>query len=570
MSSAALNVDTTEVEQSSEQPSIEAVDIVKRFGQLVANDHVSIQAYPARVLALVGENGAGKSTLMNILSGLLQPDEGQVRVKGVPVRFRSPRDAIERGIGMVHQHFMLIPPLTVAENVVLGHEPPGVIFDHGAAESKVAELSEAYGLKLDPRAKLETLSVGLQQRVEILKILYWGSDILIFDEPTAVLTPQETRELFVVLKGLAQQGRTIVFITHKLKEVMAISDHISVLRSGKVVGELTTSETSPSEIASKMIGREVLPEVHKAAPHVGGPVLVVRGLEVLSNRDVPAVRNLDLEVHQGEIVGIAGVEGNGQTELVEALTGLRKATFGSASINGVELLDGSEATVTADPKTMDGVRSLRPRHRSVLSWLSTRTAPARVRDAGVAYVPEDRRERGLILGYTVADNLILGLESRAEFSRSGILNFGRILRWSRDLVTRFDVRPARTTIPVGNLSGGNQQKVVIAREFSENPALLIAAQPTRGLDVGAAQFVHECLVEKRDEGAAVLLLSAELDEILALADRIAVIYEGRIMRTFEAGSASEDQIGLLMTGGSEHSEEQSIDLEAPALTQGAP
>ena len=535
-------------------PTIEAIDIVKRFGALVANNRVTLRAYPGEVLALVGENGAGKSTLMSILSGLLQPDEGTIRLRGEPVRFRSPRDAIDRGIGMVHQHFMLIPPLTVAENVVLGHEPPGVLYDRASAHRTVSELSHAYGLKLDPDASVESLSVGLQQRVEILKILYWGSDILIFDEPTAVLTPRETRELFGVLRELAGQGRTIIFITHKLKEVMAISDRIAVLRAGQVVGELITSQTSPREIASKMIGREVLPEVHRPARNVGDPVLVIEGLDVLSDRGVPAVRGLDLTVRQGEIVGIAGVEGNGQTELIEALTGLRPAQAGIATVNGRSLLSGS-----------------RPDSRSagLSRLLRLKPPPAQARAAGVAYVPEDRRERGLVLGYTVSDNLILGLEGSPKFSHSGILRFGRIFSWARELVSRFNVRPPRIDVPVGNLSGGNQQKVVLAREFSEDPDLLIAAQPTRGLDVGAAEFVHERLVDKRDSGTAILLVSAELDEIMSLSDRIAVIYEGQIVEIFDAGEASEDQIGLLMTGGSQRTAEQSIDLEAPALTQGA-
>lgn len=518
--------------------SIETVEIVKRFGNLVANDRVSLQAYPGEVLALVGENGAGKSTLMNMLSGLLQPDEGEIRLKGEPVKFSSPRDSIERGIGMVHQHFMLIPPLTVAENVVLGHEPSSVLFDRAAAISKVRELSDAFGLRLDPRARVQDLSVGLQQRVEILKVLYWGSDILIFDEPTAVLTPQETRELFVVLRGLADQGRTILFISHKLKEVMELSDHIVVLRAGKVVGHLVTRETTPREIASKMIGREMLPEVHKASARAGDPVLSVQDLRVNSDRGIPVVDGVSLEVRRGEILGIAGVEGNGQTELVEALTGLRSPTSGKATVNGRSLLSGG---------------------------MVIETLPARVRAAGVAYVPEDRRSRGLVLDYTVADNLILGQEDDSQFSRGGILNFGHIRAWARKLVEQFDVRPRRSDIPVGNLSGGNQQKVVLAREFSEDPALLIAAQPTRGLDVGAAQFVHERLVEKRDAGTAILLVSAELDEIMALADRIAVIYEGRIMESFDAGEADEDQIGLLMTGGAGKTTGQSIDLEAPAL-----
>lgn len=522
-------------------PSIAAVSIVKRFGPLVANDGVSLQAYSGHVLALVGENGAGKSTLMNMLSGLLQPDAGEIRLYGAPVRFKSPRDAIERGIGMVHQHFMLIPKLTVAENVVLGHENSGVLFDQTAARRKVAELSDHYGLKLSAAARVESLSVGLQQRVEILKILYWGSDILIFDEPTAVLTPRETNELFVVLRDLAEQGRTIIFITHKLKEVMAISDRITVLRGGRVVGSLITSQTSPREIASMMIGREMLPEIHKPAVHEGLPVLEVRDLEVASDRGIPAVRGVSFAVREREILGIAGVEGNGQTELVEALTGLRKAISGAATVRGTSLL----ATASA-----------------------TKTQTAQVRAAGVAYVPEDRRERGLVLTYSVADNLILGLQDSAQFSSRSILKGKAIQRWAKQLVERFDVRPPRPGVPVGNLSGGNQQKVVLARELSEDPAVLIASQPTRGLDLGAAQFVHERLVEKRDTGAAVLLISAELDEILTLADRIAVMYEGEIMGIFTAGEVTEDQIGLLMTGGQQQTEAQSINLDAPALAPG--
>jgi simple sugar transport system ATP-binding protein len=535
-------------------PAIEAVEIVKRFGSLTANDHVNLQAYAGEVLALVGENGAGKSTLMNILSGLLQPDEGEVRLRGQPVRFRSPRDAIEHRIGMVHQHFMLIPKLTVAENVVLGHEPSNIVFDQAEARRKVQELSQAYGLKLSPGDRVENLPVGLQQRVEILKTLYWGSDILIFDEPTAVLTPQETRELFVVLRELAAQGRTIIFITHKLKEVMAISDRVTVLRLGKVVGKMMTGDTSPMDIASRMVGREMLPEVHKPAANPGEPVLVVRDLEVDSDRGIPAVRGVSFDVRQGEILGIAGVEGNGQSELIEALTGLRPARAGSATVNGIELLDPSASSNGRRPALVDRL-GIKPR-------------PAHVRESGVAYVPEDRRERGLVLPYTVADNLILGQENSPRFARAGVLQLGRIRQWARTLVKQYDVRPPRVDLPAGNLSGGNQQKVVVAREFSEDPALLIASQPTRGVDIGATQFVHERLVEKRDTGAAVLLLSAELDEILALSDRIAVVYEGEIMAMFKAGQATEEEIGLLMTGGAAHAREQAIDVEAPGLAEG--
>lgn len=537
---------------SGEPAAIEAIALTKRFGSLVADDRVTLHAFKGEILALVGENGAGKSTLMNMLSGLLQPDAGEICLNGESVRFRSPRDAIDRGIGMVHQHFMLIPKLTVAENVVLGHEPSGVMFDRNAARRKVAELSEAYGLKLTPESRVEDLSVGLQQRVEILKILYWGSDILIFDEPTAVLTPQESRELFIVLRDLASQGRTILFITHKLKEVMALSDRITVLRQGKVVGELVTRETSPRNIASLMIGRDVMPEVHKAPVEVGESVLAIRDLKVESDRGLLAIKGLSLDVHRGEIVGIAGVEGNGQSEMIEALTGLRKATAGSATVRGAELLTGEVK---------------RTQRQSLLSKIGIKPAPRHVRESGVAYVPEDRRERGLVLQYTVADNLILGSQDSPRFATAGVMNFGKIRGWARTLVNQFDVRPRRTDVPVNNLSGGNQQKVVLAREFSEKPALLIAAQPTRGLDVGAAQFVHERIVEIRDSGAAVLLVSAELDEIMALSDRIAVIYEGEIMRIFVAGESNENEIGLLMTGGVAQTEEQSIDLQAPALKQ---
>jgi simple sugar transport system ATP-binding protein len=542
-------------QDSQPVPAIEAVEIVKRFGPLVANDHVNLQAFAGEVLALVGENGAGKSTLMNMLSGLLQPDEGEIRLNGKPVRFRSPRDAIENHIGMVHQHFMLIPKLTVAENVVLGHEPSGVLFDKSQARRKVQELSEAYGLKLSPGDRVENIAVGLQQRVEILKTLYWGSDILIFDEPTAVLTPQETRELFVVLRELAAQGRTIIFITHKLKEVMAISDRVTVLRLGKVIGHMLTKDTSPMDIASKMVGREMLPEVHKPAANPGEPVLVVQDLEVESDRGIPAVRGISLEIRKGEILGIAGVEGNGQSELIEALTGLRPAKSGSATVNGIQLLNASGGGTNGHGHSLVERLGIKPR-------------PARVRESGVAYVPEDRRERGLVLPYTVANNLILGQENSSRFPRGGVLQLGRIRQFARSLVKQYDVRPPRVELPVGNLSGGNQQKVVVAREFSEDPALLIASQPTRGVDIGATQFVHERIVEKRDAGAAILLVSAELDEILALSDRIVVIYEGQIMAEFKAGEATEEEIGLLMTGGAAQAREHAIDVEAPALVEG--
>lgn len=517
-------------------PSIAAHEITKRFGSLIANDRVSVEAFAGKVLAIVGENGAGKSTLMNILSGLLQPDGGEIFLDGVPTRFNSPRDAIRAGIGMVHQHFMLIPVFSVAQNVVLGQEPHrGVMFDGAAANRRVSELSDQFGLKLTPTDRIQNLPVGLQQRVEIIKLLYRGSNILIFDEPTAVLTPQESGELFVVLRGLAGQGKTIIFITHKLHEVMAISDHITVLRLGKVVGDLETTGSSPAEITRYMIGHDLMPSVHKESPNLGDPVVQVRDVHARSDRGVEALRGVSFDVRAGEILGIAGVEGNGQSELVEVLTGLRHASSG-------------EVVVHPDPA------------REVVI---TNRSPQKIRDNHVAYIPEDRRERGLILTYSVADNLIFGIHGKPPFSRWGLLRPRRVMANARRLVPEFDIRPRRADVPVGTLSGGNQQKVVLAREFSESPRLLIASQPTRGLDVGAAQFVHEGLVTKRDQGVAVLLISAELDEIMMLSDRIAVIYEGRIMGIFEAGSVDEQRLGLLMTGGGKRTDQPSADPPPP-------
>ncbi|SRR5579884_537821 len=519
-------------------PSVAAREITKRFGPLVANDRVSVAAYPGQILAIVGENGAGKSTLMNVLSGLLQPDGGEILRDGRPIRFHSPRDAIRAGIGMVHQHFMLIPVFTVAENVVLGTEPVSSgLFDKRRAREVVRRLSDQYGLKLNPDDRVQNLPVGLQQRVEILKILYRQSEILIFDEPTAVLTPQETEELFVVLRDLAKKGKTIIFITHKLKEVMAISDQVTVLRLGKVVANLTTAETNPVEITRHMIGRDVMPSVEKQTVGGADTVLEVRDLHCQSDRGVEALRGVSFHVDAGEILGIAGVEGNGQSELVEALTGLRSVVSG-------EIL----------------LRDRKGKRRALVH-----RTPKQIRRMGVSFIPEDRRERGLILTYSVADNLIFGVEDTAPFSRRGVLDPGRIMANARKLIPEFDIRPPRPDAPVGTLSGGNQQKVVLAREFSENPSLLIASQPTRGLDVGAAEFVHKGLIEKREQGVAILLVSAELDEVMALADRIAVIYEGQVMGVFRAGSVDEGRLGLLMTGGEARAEEIAIDLTAPAL-----
>jgi len=498
-------------------PAVEMRGITKTFGLLVANEGVDLTAYRGTIHALVGENGAGKSTLMNLLYGLYAPDAGEIRIDGKPATLRGPGDAIKHGIGMVHQHFMLVPPLTVAENVVLGAEPPGLaVFPKGEAIRRVAELSDRYGLRVDPTARVGALPVGLQQRVEILKTLYRGAHILILDEPTAVLTPQETDELFVVLRDLVDKGMTILFISHKLREVMAVADQISVLRRGKKVATLERAETSREEIARLMIGREILPQVERGVGHPGEPVLEVADLHCASGRGLSALKGLSFTLRAGEVLGIAGVEGNGQSELIEALTGLRAATSGGVTLLG------------------------RP---------VTNANPHHLRAMGLASIPEDRHARGLVLDYSVADNLILGGQSAPTISGGRILSPRRILERARRLIRAFDIRGAAPPTPARSLSGGNQQKIVLAREIDSGPKVLIAAQPTRGLDIGAIQFVHQQILGERDRGVGVLLVSAELDEILALSDRIAVLYEGRISGAFNAAEATEERLGVLMTGG---------------------
>jgi len=507
--------------------AVEMRNIYKAWPGVVANDHVNLRVLKGEIHALVGENGAGKTTLMNILYGLLRSDSGEIYINGQLAHLSGPRDAIKARIGMVHQHFMLIPPLTIAENIVLGHEPGHIasIYDVKKARAAILELSRQYGLPIDPDERVEKISVGLQQRVEILKMLYRAADILIMDEPTGVLTPQETDELFVVLRGLVKQGKTVIFITHKLREVLALSDTITVLRRGKNAGELVTSETDQAAIARLMVGREVLLRVAKTPAHPGPTVLHVEDLHAQSDRGLEILRGVSFDVHAGEILGIAGVEGNGQSELLEALTGMRKSTKGQVSITQVkEGLQGS----TRDITTMNAREERR---------------------AGLAHIPEDRRGSGLVLTAPLYDNAILGRQRWPQFSwRSLVLRLRNIASWAKKLIADFDVRTPSADVPASSLSGGNQQKIIVAREIASDPLVLIAAQPTRGVDIGAIEFIHRRIIEQRDAGKAVLLVSAELDEIRSLSDRIAVMYEGRIV-DIVTPDATEEQLGILMTGG---------------------
>jgi general nucleoside transport system ATP-binding protein len=513
--------------------AIEMRGISKTWPGVVANDYVNLAVRKGEIHALVGENGAGKTTLMNILYGLIKPDSGEIFVNGQRVDIGGPRDAIRHRIGMVHQHFMLIPPLTVAENIVLGHEPGSLatMYEVNKARELILVLSNQYGLPIDPDIRVEKLSVGLQQRVEILKVLYRSADILIMDEPTGVLRPQEVFELFEVLKGLVAQGKTVIFITHKLREVLELTDSITVLRRGKNAGELVTKETSQAEIARMMVGREVLLRVNKTPAHPGPVVLHVQDLHALSDRGLDVLHGINFELHAGEILGIAGVEGNGQSELIEVLTGMRKLTSGKVTITQIK--DGHVGE-TLDITTMNAREE---------------------RLAGVAHIPEDRRGSGLVLGDSIEDNMILGRQRWPQFSWNGlVLLLRKIFVWAKRLVGEFDVRTSSVEAPAGSLSGGNQQKVIIAREFASDPQVLIAAQPTRGVDIGAIEFIHRRIIEQRDAGKAVLLISAELDEIRSLSDRIAVMYEGEIV-DIVSPDATEEQLGIMMTGG--HVKEES-------------
>ncbi len=496
---------------------LELNGVTKAFPGVLANDHIDLKLEEGEILALLGENGAGKTTLMNILYGLYTPDEGEILIRGKKTAIRSSSDAIANGIGMVHQHFMLIPVFTVTENVMLGIEKTkaGFFLDRETVAQEIREISERFGLKVDPNSMVEDLPVGLQQRVEIIKILYRQADILILDEPTAVLTPQEVEDLFKVIHSLVEQGKSIIFISHKLNEVLEIADHITVLRLGKVVGTTTPKEASLESLASMMVGREVMLSVDKAPAKPGDVVLKVSDLSVLDDRKLEAVRGVTFDVRASEVLGVAGVQGNGQTELVEALTGLRPIKQGKIDFCGQEIKD---------------------------------TSPRKIREIGSAHVPEDRQRDGLVLPFTVADNLVLNTYYEPPFTKGVNLQQNEIDKAARERVELFDIRTPSITVPVSNLSGGNQQKVIVAREFSRPIKLLIAAQPTRGLDVGSVEYIHNRLIQKRDEGCAILLVSTELDEVMALSDRIAVMFAGKILAILNAEDATRERLGLLMAG----------------------
>jgi simple sugar transport system ATP-binding protein len=495
---------------------LELRGITKRFPGVVANDGIDFDLRRGEVHALLGENGAGKSTLMNVLYGLYQPDEGEIRVKGEPVRFHSPKDAIGHGIGMVHQHFMLIPVMTVAENIVLADEPTrgGILLDRAAADRRVNDLARQFSFAIDPDALVGSITVGQQQRVEILKALYRQADILILDEPTAVLTPHEARELFEILRTLVREGMSVIFITHKLNEVLDIADRITVLRRGKSIDTVDRAGATEAALARMMVGRDVLLRVDKPPANPTEPVLAVEDLHVVDERGLEAVRGVSFEVRAGEIVGIAGVDGNGQSELIDAISGLTSASSGRVRLGSRD--------VTGAP-------------------------PATILDLGLGHIPEDRQRRGLVLEFTLAENVALHDYDKAPDSRWGWLFPRELVRRARALLEQYDVRGGGPNARAAALSGGNQQKVVLAREIGREPSALIAAQPTRGLDVGAIEFVHRRLVDARDNGKAVLLVSLELEEILSLSDRILVIFEGKIVAE-HGPDVSEEQLGIEMTG----------------------
>ena len=498
--------------------AVEMRAITKRFPGVLANDNITFSVLKGEIHALLGENGAGKTTLMNILYGLYKQDSGEIYVNGQKADISGPDDAIALGIGMIHQHFMLVPPFTVAENVVLGIEPSkNLLLDTEKAVKDVEDISRRYGLIVNPRAKIQDVSVGIEQRVEILKALYRGAEILILDEPTAVLTPQEVEELFKVMKSLKEEGKTIIFITHKLKEPMATCDRITVLRKGALVGTVNPGKTDISQLAQMMVGRKVILEVEKSPHQPGTPVMQVENLEAYNDRGVKALRGINLTVKKGEILGIAGVEGNGQLELVETLTGLRKASGGKILINGENMTNSSARTIIK---------------------------------AGVSYIPEDRQKRGLIMDFSLAENLILGSHFQSPFSTDVRMDYTAVNEYADTLVETFDIRTTGIQSQVKYLSGGNQQKVIVAREFGRKPEIIIASQPTRGLDVGAIEYIHQKIVEMREENKAILLISADLDEIRSLSDRIAVIYEGKIVGERDPREATEEELGLLMAGGS--------------------
>ncbi len=503
------------------QVAIEMREIVKKFGDFTANDHINLKVHRGEVHAILGENGAGKSTLMNVLYGLYRPTSGEIYVNGKKEEIRDPSHAIELGIGMVHQHFMLVQPFSVTENIILGMEPvKGIRVDMKTARAKVEELSKRYNMQVDPDAHIEDISVGMQQRVEILKVLYRGADILILDEPTASLTPQEIQELIEIIHHLTADGKSVILITHKLKEIKACADCCTIIRQGKYIGTVNVPEVTEQDLASMMVGRNVEFKVQKKQLEPGEVVLDVKDIHGKDYRGVEILKGLSLNVRRGEIVGLAGVDGNGQSELVEILTGLRKGESGSVKMNGKEIFN----------KT-----------------------PKEIFDSGVTSIPEDRQKHGLVLDFTVAENLILQNYKKPPFAEKGILKKKKITGHAIELIGSFDIRPEGCEIrPAGTLSGGNQQKVIIAREITNDSDLLIAVNPTRGLDVGAIEFVHRYIVEQRNKNKAVLLVSFELDEIMSLSDRIEVIFDGKISGSVKGSEADENELGLMMAGGVQH------------------
>lgn len=490
--------------------------ITKIFGQFVANDNVDLKVKKGEIHALLGENGAGKSTLMNILSGLYEPTSGEIFIDGKEVHFKSPTDAHKAGIGMVHQHFMLVDAFTVTENIILGDEPEKIGFlEKRRAEKEIRALSEKYGLAVDPRAKIADISVGMQQRVEILKTLYRGANVLIFDEPTAVLTPQEIDELIDIMKHLVAEGKSIILITHKLDEIKRVADRCTVIRRGQYIDTVDVDAVSSQELADMMVGRSVSFKTEKEEAHPTDTILDIVNLHVKDKRGIGAVNGLDLSVRAGEVVGIAGIDGNGQTELVKAITGLTKVDDGRIFIKGEDMTNQS------------------PRH---------------ITELGCGHVPEDRHRDGMVLEMTLAENIALQTYYKEPNSRHGILNYSYIDEHAQQLIGEYDVRCASELVPAGNLSGGNQQKAVIAREISRDPDLIVISQPTRGLDVGAIEYIHKRIIDERNHGKAVLVVSFELDEILNLSDRIAVIHEGQIVGIVDPKQTTEKELGLLMAG----------------------
>ena len=497
---------------------IEMRDIVKKFGNFAANDGINLRVHKGEIHAILGENGAGKSTLMNQLYGMFKPTSGDIIVNGKKIVMNNPRDSIKAGIGMVHQHFMLVQPFTVTENIVLGTEPTkGPALDMAEARRRVVEISERYGLAIDPDAKIEDISVGMQQRVEILKALYRGADILILDEPTSSLTPQEIVELIRIMRSLAKDGKSIIIITHKLKEIKDSADYCTIIRAGKYIFTVDVDKVSEADLASLMVGRSVTFKVDKPEQEPGEVVLDVKDLYCNDYRDVEVVSGLNLQVRRGEIVGIAGVDGNGQTELVEVITGLRKGISGQVLVNGVDVFN---------------------------------KPPRFGFEHGVSSIPADRQKHGLVLDFAIEDNLILQNFDEAPFSKKHIFQRPAIFEHATESISNYDIRPGGSEKrPAGTLSGGNQQKVIIAREVQNDKDLLIAVNPTRGLDVGAIEYVHKYIVEQRNKGKAVLLVSFELDEIMSLSDNIAVIFDGQIVSTIPGKDADENELGLMMAGG---------------------